>query len=71
MALSAAQHVELLDQAIQDVIDGRASSYSIGNRSVTKLDLRELYKRREYYAAQAEREARSVFRKVVVRRPHP
>lgn len=59
MALSAAQHLELIDAAIQDVLAGRASSYSIGSRTVTKLDLSKLYEMRDKYAVYAQREAGS------------
>lgn len=62
MALSASQHVELIDSAIQDVLAGRASSYSIGNRSVTKLDIKALYDERRKWAAQADRESGGTFR---------
>lgn len=56
MALSASQHVDLLDTAIQALLEGGASSYSIGNRSVTKHDIAKLYEERRYWASMVERE---------------
>lgn len=58
MPTTAAQKVELIDQAIEDVIVGGHSSYQIAGRSVTKHDLDKLRKMRNYYSQIAKREAR-------------
>ena len=71
MALSAAQHLELIDAAIQDILAGRASSYTIGNRSATKLDIGKLYELRDKYVALAAREANGMFRLAKFGRARP
>jgi hypothetical protein len=51
---------ELLTQveaAIEALLTGGASSYSIGSRSVTKLDLATLFDQRNQLQIQASREA--------------
>lgn len=69
---SAASLLALIDAAIEALLTGGASSYSIGNRSVTKLDLAQLFEERRILQQQADRETGGgVFRKAVIRRPHP
>jgi hypothetical protein len=48
---------EQIEQAIASIIDGGASSYSIGNRSVSKLDPAKLYELAQKIAFNAERRA--------------
>lgn len=69
---SAASLLALIDAAIEALLTGGASSYSIGNRSVTKLDLAQLFEERRILQQQVERETGGgVFRKAAIRRPHP
>ena len=53
---SAASLLALIDTAIEALLTGGASSYSIGARSVTKLDLATLFEERRILAIQAARE---------------
>jgi hypothetical protein len=48
MALTPQQEIELIDTAITELMAGNAQSYSIGSRSVTKLNLSDLYERKTY-----------------------
>lgn len=48
-----------IDAAIEALLTGGASSYSIGARSVTKLDLATLFVERRMLQREAERESRS------------
>ena len=59
MALSASALLELIDAAIEALVTGGASSYSIGSRSVTKLDLDKLFQERRILQAQVSRESGS------------
>jgi hypothetical protein len=59
MALSASALLELIDAAIEALVTGGASSYSIGSRSVTKLDLDQLFKERRMLQTQVARESGS------------
>jgi hypothetical protein len=45
-----------VDAAIEALLNGGASSYSIGARSVTKLDLATLFEERRILQIQANRE---------------
>jgi len=72
MALSASSLLSQIDSAIEALLTGGASSYSIGNRSVTKLDLGQLFEERRLLQQQVDREAAGgVFRKAAIRRPQP
>lgn len=51
-----------VEAAISALLTGGASSYSIGNRSVTKLDLGELFKQRDMLSRQVARESGSAIR---------
>lgn len=51
-----------IEAAISALLTGGASSYSIGNRSVTKLDLGELFKQRDMLSRQLARESGSAIR---------
>lgn len=44
--MAPAALLALIDAAIEALLTGGASSYSIGNRSVTKLDLATLFEER-------------------------
>ena len=46
-----------IDAAIEALLTGGAQSYSIGSRSVTKLDLNTLFEERRVLQFQANREA--------------
>jgi cobalamin biosynthesis protein CobD/CbiB len=46
-----------IDAAIEALLTGGASSYSIGNRSVTKLDLGDLFEQRRLLQMQVQRES--------------
>lgn len=56
MATSASL-LALVEAAIEALVTGGAESYSIGSRSVTKLDLAELFKQRDMLSIAASREA--------------
>ena len=72
MALSASTLLAQVDTAIEALISGGASSYSIGNRSVTKLDLAQLFEERRLLQQQVDRESSGgIFRKAAIRRPSP
>ena len=51
-----------IDAAIESLLTGGAESYSIGNRTVTKLDLDLLMKQRNALQMQVERESGGGFR---------
>lgn len=59
---SAAELLTLIDSAIESLLTGGASSYSIGSRTVTKLDLGQLMQERRQLAMQVERESSGMFR---------
>ena len=56
---SAASLLALIDAAIEALLDGGASQYSIGNRSVTKLDLPSLMDERRKLLREVQRESGS------------
>lgn len=69
---SAASLLALIDSAIEALITGGHSSYSIGARTVTKLDLPALFAERRMLQQEAERESGGgIFRKAAIRRPSP
>jgi flagellar basal body rod protein FlgF len=59
---STATILAAIDTAIEALLNGGASSYSIGNRTVTKLDLGELLKQRRDLQNQVDRETNGIFR---------
>lgn len=62
----------MIDAAIEALLTGGASSYSIGARSVTKLDLAQLMEERRILQQAVEREnGGGIFRKAAIRRPSP
>ena len=54
---SAASLLAQIDAAIEALLTGGASSYSIGSRTVTSLDLGTLFEQRNLLQIQADREA--------------
>jgi hypothetical protein len=56
---SAASLLTLIDTAIESLLTGGASSYSIGSRTVTKLDLAALFNERRQLEIQVQRESGS------------
>ncbi len=54
---SAASLLAQIDTAIEALLTGGASSYSIGSRTVTALDLGTLFEQRNLLQIQADREA--------------
>jgi hypothetical protein len=59
-----------IEAAIEALLTGGASSYSIGARSVTKLDLAELFAQRRMLQAEVAREnGGGMFRLAKLQRP--
>ena len=56
---TTASLLSLIDTAIEALLTGGASSYSIGARSVTKLDLPALFNERRQLQIQVQRESGS------------
>ena len=56
---SAASLLALIDAAIEALVNGGASQYSIGSRTVTKLDLATLLEQRKALLHQVQRESGS------------
>jgi hypothetical protein len=56
---SAASLLALIDAAIEALLNGGASQYSIGSRTVTKLDLSALMAERKALLHQVQRETGS------------
>jgi hypothetical protein len=54
---SASSLLAQIDAAIEALLTGGASSYSIGSRTVTSLDLSTLFEQRNLLQIQADREA--------------
>lgn len=57
-----------VEAAIEALVTGGASSYSIGGRSVTKLNLAELFEQRRMLQSQLDRENNGMFRLAKMRR---
>ncbi len=68
MALSASSLLTQVEAAIEALLTGGASSYSIGSRSVTKLDLDQLFAERRMLQAEVQRESGGTFRKAKMKR---
>lgn len=56
---TASSLLTLIDAAIEALLTGGASSYSIGSRSVTKLDLPALFAERRMLQSEVVRESGS------------
>lgn len=67
MATSASLLAQI-EAAIEALLTGGASSYSIGSRSVTKLDLADLLEQRRLLQTQVDRESNGMFRLAKLRR---
>lgn len=68
---TAATLLAQIDAAIEALLTGGASSYSIGNRSVTKLDLGQLFEERRLLQTAVAREQNGTFRVGKLQRPLP
>ena len=68
MALSPSVLLEQIETAITALVSGGASSYSIGNRQVTKLDLADLFEQRRLLQAEVQRESGGTFRLAKMKR---
>ncbi len=66
---SASSLLAQIEAAIEALVTGGASSYSIGNRSVTKLDLGELFDMRDRLLREVNRENNGAFRLAKMGRP--
>lgn len=70
--MDAATLLTQIETAIENLLTGGASSYSIGARTVTKLDLGQLMEERRILKQDVERESGGgIFRKATIRRPSP
>jgi hypothetical protein len=65
---STASLLSQIEAAIEALLTGGASSYAIGARSVTKLDLADLMNERRILQQELDRETRGVFRLAAMRR---
>lgn len=59
---TASSLLSQIDAAIEALLTGGASSYSIGSRTVTALDLGTLLEQRRLLQVEADRESSGVFR---------
>lgn len=59
---SASSLLAQIDAAIEALLTGGASSYSIGSRTVTALDLGTLFEQRNVLQQQVDRESTGIFR---------
>lgn len=59
--MTNAEELVLVDAAIEAILGG-AQSYSIAGRSVTRADLKELFKRRDFLVVMADRDSRGGIR---------
>ena len=66
---NAASLLALIDTAIEALLTGGASSYSIGSRSVTKLDLPALFEERRMLEMQVSRQTNGMYRLGKITRP--
>lgn len=65
---TAASLLAQIDTAIEALLTGGHESYTIGNRSVTKLDLADLFEQRRLLERQVDRENKGTFRLAKMRR---
>ncbi len=65
---SPASLLALIDAAIEALLTGGASSYSIGSRTVTKLDLGKLLEERRILQTEVDRAASGLLRLAKMRR---
>ncbi len=69
MALDPTTLLTQVESAITALMSGGASSYSIGNRSVTKFDLKQLFEERRLLQQEVERSSGGTFRLAKLQRP--
>lgn len=67
---SNASLLAMIEAAIEALLTGGAQSYSIGDRSVTKLDLAQLLEERRLLQQAVNRESQGAFRLARIRRPN-
>jgi len=61
MALDASNLLSQIETAIEQLLTGNVQSYSIGSRSVTKLDLAKLFDERRMLQAEVARSQGGMF----------
>lgn len=66
---SAESLLAQIEAAIEALLTGGASSYSIGSRSVTKLDLSQLFEERRLLQNEINRANRGMYRLGRITRP--
>ena len=66
---SAASLLAQVESAIEALLTGGASSYSIGSRTVTKLDLAQLFEERRILQNEVNRSDRGMYRLGRITRP--
>ena len=59
--MDASALLTLVESAITALVEGGASSYSIGQRNVTKLDLAALFEQRRILLMEVQRNASGAF----------
>lgn len=59
---TAASLLAKVDTAIEKILDGTADSYSIGARTYTALDIKDLFRMRQQLELQANRDANGAMR---------
>lgn len=69
MALNPSTLLTQVETAIEALLTGGHSSYSIGARSVTKLDLKSLFEERKMLQGEVQRESGGSIRHATIRRP--
>ena len=63
MAMATASSLlALVDSAIEALLTGQHESYSIGARTVTRLDLADLFEQRRILQSEAQRESKGAIR---------
>ena len=63
-----AQLLALIDAAIEALLTGQHETYSIGSRSVTRLDLDDLFKQRQLLEMAVARESSGAMRVARIQR---
>jgi hypothetical protein len=66
---TTASLLALIDTAIEALLTGGASSYSIGSRTVTKIDLPSLMSERRMLRSELARETQGTYRLAKLRSP--
>jgi hypothetical protein len=67
--MDAASLLSQIETAIEALLTGGASSYSIGARSVTHLDLAQLFEQRQMLQNEVARESGGAMRYAKLQRP--